>query len=107
MSHRIALLNSVRSVTSFLLTFLSHLIKYVITTRFNSPSDSLQDQDGALKSDELDEIFSTSPGNPWAAQKFSDTTLSDDTGAITLQGWLAQWRCVPHRPSFSHSIHRK
>lgn len=50
-----------------------------------------KDQDGALKSDELDEIFSTSPGNPWANQKFSDTTLSDDTGAITLQGWLAQW----------------
>ncbi|KAF9013534.1 EF hand associated-domain-containing protein [Cyathus striatus] len=37
------------------------------------------------------EVFSTSPGNPWAAQKFPDTTLSDDTGAVTLQGWLAQW----------------
>jgi Ras family protein T1 len=51
-----------------------------------------QDQDGALKTSELDEVFSTSPGNPWAAQKFPDTTLSDDTGAVTLQGWLAQWR---------------
>ena len=27
-------------------------------------------------------------------QKFPDTTLSDETGAVTLQGWLAQWRSV-------------
>lgn len=55
---------------------------------------SLQDQDGALKTTELDDVFSTSPGNPWIAQKFPDTTLSDDSGAVTLQGWLAQWRFV-------------
>jgi len=54
----------------------------------------LQDQDGALNSTELEEVFSTSPGNPWSSQRLSDTTLSDETGAITLQGWLAQWRCV-------------
>ena len=54
----------------------------------------LKDQDGALKTAELDELFSTSPGNPWAAQKFPDTTSSDDTVAVTLQGWLAQWRFV-------------
>ncbi|KAG6842000.1 hypothetical protein C0991_004491 [Blastosporella zonata] len=52
-----------------------------------------KDQDGALKKTELDEVFSTADtGNPWAAQNFPDTTLSDDTGAVTLQGWLAQWR---------------
>ncbi|KAG6891671.1 ERMES complex Ca(2+)-binding regulatory GTPase gem1 [Termitomyces sp. T32_za158] len=56
-----------------------------------SRSQSFQDQDGALKKAELDEVFSTSPGNPWATQNFPDTTLSDDTGAVTLQGWLAQW----------------
>ncbi|KAF8158952.1 mitochondrial Rho 1 [Mycena galopus ATCC 62051] len=50
-----------------------------------------KDQDGALKTAELDQVFSTSPGNPWATQKFPDTTLSDDSGAVTLQGWLAQW----------------
>ncbi|KAF8229696.1 mitochondrial Rho GTPase [Tricholoma matsutake] len=50
-----------------------------------------KDQDGALNTAELDEVFSTSPGNPWATQKFPDTTLSDDAGAVTLQGWLAQW----------------
>ena len=54
----------------------------------------LKDQDGALKAAELDELFNTSPGNPWAAQKFPDTTLSDDTVAVALQGWLAQWRFV-------------
>lgn len=53
-----------------------------------------KDQDGALNSIELGELFSTSPGNPWAAQKFPDTTLSDDSGSVTLQGWLAQWRFV-------------
>ena len=56
-------------------------------------SDQDQDQDGALKTEELEDLFSTSPGNPWAGQKFPDTTVADDTGAVTLQGWLAQWRC--------------
>nr|AOC97476.1 Rho family protein [Volvariella volvacea] len=50
-----------------------------------------KDRDGALKPAELEELFSTSPGNPWAAQRFPDTTSSDDSGAVTLQGWLAQW----------------
>ncbi|KAI6041397.1 EF hand associated-domain-containing protein [Pisolithus marmoratus] len=50
-----------------------------------------KDQDGALNTAELEELFSTSPGNPWAKQKFPDTTLADDSGAVTLQGWLAQW----------------
>ncbi|EMD39551.1 hypothetical protein CERSUDRAFT_111868 [Gelatoporia subvermispora B] len=50
-----------------------------------------KDQDGALNAEELEDVFSTSPGNPWAGQKFPDTTVADDTGAVTLQGWLAQW----------------
>ncbi|KAF7298934.1 hypothetical protein MIND_00841400 [Mycena indigotica] len=50
-----------------------------------------KDQDGALKTVELEQVFSTSPGNPWSTQKFPDTTSSDDSGAVTLQGWLAQW----------------
>ncbi|KAI0917359.1 ERMES complex Ca(2+)-binding regulatory GTPase gem1 [Taiwanofungus camphoratus] len=50
-----------------------------------------KDQDGALKTEELEDLFSTSPGNPWAGQKFPDTTVADDAGAVTLQGWLAQW----------------
>lgn len=50
-----------------------------------------KDQDGALNAMELEELFSTSPGNPWAAQRFPDTTSADESGAVTLQGWLAQW----------------
>jgi len=50
-----------------------------------------KDQNGALSSTELEELFTTSPGNPWISQGFPDTTITDDTGAVTLQGWLAQW----------------
>lgn len=60
---------------------------------FHWPDETtVQDQDGALKSEELDDLFSTSPGCPWVGQGFPDTTISNDTGAVTLQGWLAQWR---------------
>lgn len=51
-----------------------------------------KDQDGTLNTEELSNVFSTSPDNPWANQGFPDTTLTDDSGAVTLQGWLAQWR---------------
>lgn len=54
-----------------------------------------KDRDGSLNSTELSELFITSPGNPWTAQKFLDTTVTGETGGITLQGWLAQWRCAP------------
>ncbi|KAF5311684.1 hypothetical protein D9611_009430 [Ephemerocybe angulata] len=64
-----------------------------------------KDQDGALNGNELSELFSTSPGNPWAAQKFPDTTLSDDSGSVTLQGWLAQWSMttlLDHRTTLAY-----
>lgn len=51
-----------------------------------------RDQDGALCENELEELFSTSPGNPWREQGFPATTITDDEGKVTLQGWLAQWR---------------
>ncbi|BGP27838.1 ERMES complex Ca(2+)-binding regulatory GTPase gem1 [Rhodotorula toruloides] len=50
-----------------------------------------QDRDGALSPSELDNLFSTSPGNPWVAGGFPETTLTTPEGAVTLQGWLAQW----------------
>ncbi|KAJ3019599.1 ERMES complex Ca(2+)-binding regulatory GTPase gem1 [Thoreauomyces humboldtii] len=49
------------------------------------------DKDGALKEAELAELFSTAPGNPWEATGFPETTLTDESGAVTLQGFLAQW----------------
>lgn len=51
-----------------------------------------KDKDGALNRIELDFLFSTSPGNPWANTGFPHTTITTETGAVTLQGWLAQWR---------------
>lgn len=63
-----------------------------------------QDQDGALNKTELDDLFSTSPGNPWANQNFPDTTIADDMGAVTLQGWLAQWRFVDGTFLFANTL---
>ncbi|KAG6335562.1 hypothetical protein ID866_3525 [Astraeus odoratus] len=63
------------------------------------------DQDGALKTAELEELFSTSPGDPWANQKFLNMTLADDSGAVTLQGWLAQWSMttlLDHRTTLAY-----
>lgn len=51
-----------------------------------------KDRDGSLNSSELNDLFSTSPGNPWTAQKFLDAATADEAGAVTLQAWLAQWR---------------
>lgn len=39
----------------------------------------------------MDSLFSTSPGNPWANTGFPHTTITTETGSVTLQGWLAQW----------------
>ncbi|MBW0490571.1 hypothetical protein O181_030286 [Austropuccinia psidii MF-1] len=50
-----------------------------------------KDLDGALNNEELSNLFSTSPGNPWFNQGFPDTTVTNDVGSVTLQGWLAQW----------------
>ncbi len=50
-----------------------------------------RDGDGALAWDELDELFTTCPGNPWTISGFPETTLVNEQGALTLQGFLAQW----------------
>ncbi|ORY98533.1 EF hand associated-domain-containing protein [Syncephalastrum racemosum] len=50
-----------------------------------------KDKDGALNHTELDELFSTSPGNPWVDTAFPHSTITTETGFVTLQGWLAQW----------------
>ncbi|CAH7688982.1 P-loop containing nucleoside triphosphate hydrolase protein [Phakopsora pachyrhizi] len=50
-----------------------------------------KDLDGALNEDELTNLFSTSPGNPWLNQGFPETTVTNNSDAVTLQGWLAQW----------------
>ncbi|CAG8515241.1 11064_t:CDS:10 [Ambispora gerdemannii] len=51
-----------------------------------------KDKDGALKDDELEQLFSTAPqGSPWTNSEFPETTITNEAGAVTLQGWLAQW----------------
>ncbi|KAJ3071155.1 ERMES complex Ca(2+)-binding regulatory GTPase gem1 [Podochytrium sp. JEL0797] len=50
-----------------------------------------QDKDGALKNTELDALFSTSPGIPWLASGFPETTITNESNSVTLQGFLAQW----------------
>ncbi|CAG8545799.1 2502_t:CDS:10, partial [Scutellospora calospora] len=50
-----------------------------------------KDKDGALKDSELASLFATTPGNPWTNSEFPNTTITNEAGAVTLQGWLAQW----------------
>ncbi|GAA6037463.1 hypothetical protein JCM8097_008200 [Rhodosporidiobolus ruineniae] len=55
-----------------------------------------QDRDGALSPSELANLFSTAPGNPWLTGGWPETTITTrspdgEDGAVTLQGWLAQW----------------
>ncbi|PWN19851.1 P-loop containing nucleoside triphosphate hydrolase protein [Microstroma glucosiphilum] len=52
-----------------------------------------KDRDGALCQEELRELFETAPGgrHPWEGSGFPNTTVTNEHGAVTLQGWLAQW----------------
>jgi Ras family protein T1 len=50
-----------------------------------------KDKDGALSWDELEELFATAPENPWLKYGFPETTLTNEAGFVTLQGFLAQW----------------
>ena len=51
-----------------------------------------RDKDGALKYSELEALFVTTPGNPWTSIGFPDTSVTNEAGSVTLQGFLAQWR---------------
>ncbi|KAJ9057018.1 ERMES complex Ca(2+)-binding regulatory GTPase gem1 [Entomophthora muscae] len=53
-----------------------------------------KDNDGALNENELCDLFSLCPSSiasPWAHTDFPATTLTNSSGAISLQGFLAQW----------------
>lgn len=52
-----------------------------------------KDNDGGLNSKELNSLFAPTPGLPesWAKSQFPKTTLCNEEGYVTLQGWLAQW----------------
>ncbi|KAI0888257.1 mitochondrial Rho GTPase [Annulohypoxylon maeteangense] len=52
-----------------------------------------KDNDGGLNNQELRALFAPTPGLPlsWVESSFPSTTVRNEAGYITLQGWLAQW----------------
>ncbi|RKF72500.1 Mitochondrial Rho GTPase 1 [Golovinomyces cichoracearum] len=52
-----------------------------------------KDNDGGLNDSELKALFSPTPGLPrfWLETSFPSSTVRNEAGYITLQGWLAQW----------------
>ena len=52
-----------------------------------------KDTDGGLNNSELSSLFAPTPGlpSPWLDSSFPSSTVSNEAGHITLQGWLAQW----------------
>ncbi|KAK1759493.1 mitochondrial Rho GTPase [Echria macrotheca] len=52
-----------------------------------------KDNDGGLNDQELAALFAPTPGLPpsWSEASFPSSTVRNEAGHITLQGWLAQW----------------
>ncbi len=52
-----------------------------------------KDNDGGLNDAELTALFKPTPGLPtsWVDSGFPSSTVRNEAGHITLQGWLAQW----------------
>jgi len=52
-----------------------------------------KDNDGGLNDAELATLFAPTPGLPhsWKDSDFPSCTVRNESGFITLQGWLAQW----------------
>ncbi|KAK3349428.1 EF hand associated-domain-containing protein [Lasiosphaeria hispida] len=52
-----------------------------------------KDNDGGLNNQELTALFAPTPGLPssWSETSFPSSTVRNEAGHITLQGWLAQW----------------
>jgi mitochondrial Rho GTPase 1 len=52
-----------------------------------------KDNDGVLNDEELAALFAPTPGlpNSWIETDFPSSTVRNDAGFVTLQGWLAQW----------------
>lgn len=52
-----------------------------------------KDNDGGLNDQELEALFAPTPGLPqfWIESSFPSSTVRNEAGYVTLQGWLAQW----------------
>lgn len=57
-----------------------------------------KDNDGGLSPQELETLFIPTPGLPplWVQTRFPYSTLRNEFGFVTLQGWLAQWSMFVH-----------
>ncbi|KAJ2357797.1 ERMES complex Ca(2+)-binding regulatory GTPase gem1 [Coemansia sp. RSA 2618] len=63
------------------------------------------DGDSAFCAAELENIFSLSPGVPWKHSKFPESTVTNASGNVTLEGWLAQWSMstlLDHRTTLAY-----
>ncbi|KAJ8529485.1 hypothetical protein K7X08_036320 [Anisodus acutangulus] len=47
--------------------------------------------DGALQSNELDDLFSTAPENPWSEAPHKDAAEKDALGGLSVDGFLSEW----------------
>lgn len=63
---------------------------YQFFTELFTTSDN--DKDGALNKGELDELFDIAPQKPWTETEFPQSTITNESGWVTLQGFLSQWR---------------
>ncbi|PRT55922.1 Mitochondrial Rho GTPase 1 [Wickerhamiella sorbophila] len=66
-----------------------------------------KDDDGGLSPDELDILFAPTPGFPklWTDTQFPYSTVRNERGYVTLQGWLAQWSMTAflnHQTAFAY-----
>ncbi|KAK4339615.1 hypothetical protein RND71_041077 [Anisodus tanguticus] len=48
-------------------------------------------QDGALQSNEFDDLFSTAPENPWSEAPHKDAAEKDALGGLSVDGFLSEW----------------
>ncbi|KAL0866783.1 hypothetical protein Bca101_045901 [Brassica carinata] len=55
------------------------------------PAKHSPDQDGALRPDELDDLFQTAPDSPWLEAPYKDAAEKTPGGKLTINGFLSQW----------------
>ncbi|XP_056865381.1 mitochondrial Rho GTPase 2 isoform X3 [Raphanus sativus] len=49
------------------------------------------DNDGALRPDELDDLFKTAPDSPWLEAPYKDAAEKTPSGKLTINGFLSEW----------------
>lgn len=49
------------------------------------------DDDGALKTEEVEEVFSTAPSSPWEGEPYAGAAESSISGGLTFNGFISSW----------------